>query len=316
MGVEAGPAGRPSETRSSRVEDEGRRSTPVRRRFTRLWARTTMSVMVGPGQPPSSRRARRPHLAAPRHRDGRRLRATAVEVHVGPVPVQLFSWEMGRNLPVYVGIDDATLARGGVGWDSESAALDEPGQIVLFGHRVAAGAPHDRSAASWAHDHHRRCQRSRLRLRRREHSRDRHPTGTRSWPGRRPTAAASRSWRVTRRGRWSTASSCTPSSSERRNERRQLATQPTAVVLPVAERPHVALQHPPQHSEAVAHHVVVRDDRAAVERGVADLGGQLAHAPSPKPVNWGRGGAAGAAPPSPPPDGPARVRSRSCSRRR
>ena len=60
-------------------------------------------------------------------------------MHVGPVPVQLFSWEMGRNLPVYVGIDDATLARGGVGWDTESAALDEPGQIVLFGHRVAHG---------------------------------------------------------------------------------------------------------------------------------------------------------------------------------
>ena len=27
-------------------------------------------------------------------------------VHTGPVPVQLFSWEMGRNLPVYTGIVD------------------------------------------------------------------------------------------------------------------------------------------------------------------------------------------------------------------
>ena len=31
-------------------------------------------------------------------------------VHTGPVPVQLFSWEMGRNLPVYTGITDDVLA--------------------------------------------------------------------------------------------------------------------------------------------------------------------------------------------------------------
>jgi hypothetical protein len=60
----------------------------------------------------------------------------APRVHLGPVPVELFSWEMGRTLAVYVGIDDATLVRGGVGWDTESAALDEPGQVVLFGHRT------------------------------------------------------------------------------------------------------------------------------------------------------------------------------------
>jgi len=62
-------------------------------------------------------------------------------VHTGPVPVQLFSWEMGRNLPVYTGISDDVLARGGAGWDPESAALDEPGQILLFGHRVSKGGP-------------------------------------------------------------------------------------------------------------------------------------------------------------------------------
>ena len=33
-------------------------------------------------------------------------------VHTGPAPVQLFSWEMGRNLPVYTGISDDVLARG------------------------------------------------------------------------------------------------------------------------------------------------------------------------------------------------------------
>lgn len=65
----------------------------------------------------------------------------APRVHFGPVPVQLFSWEMGRNLQVRTGIDRATLAQGGVGWDTESAALDEPGQMVLFGHRVSHGAP-------------------------------------------------------------------------------------------------------------------------------------------------------------------------------
>jgi LPXTG-site transpeptidase (sortase) family protein len=62
-------------------------------------------------------------------------------VHTGPVPVQLFSWEMGRNLPVYTGITDDVLARGGAGWDPESAALNEPGQVVLFGHRVSRGGP-------------------------------------------------------------------------------------------------------------------------------------------------------------------------------
>jgi len=62
-------------------------------------------------------------------------------VHTGPVPVQLFSWEMGRNLPISTGISDDVLARGGAGWDPESAALDEPGQILLFGHRVSKGGP-------------------------------------------------------------------------------------------------------------------------------------------------------------------------------
>ena len=62
-------------------------------------------------------------------------------VHTGPVPVQLFSWEMVRNLPVYTGISDDVLARGGAGWDPQSAALDEPGQVVLFGHRVSKGGP-------------------------------------------------------------------------------------------------------------------------------------------------------------------------------
>jgi LPXTG-site transpeptidase (sortase) family protein len=61
--------------------------------------------------------------------------------HTGPVPVQLFSWEMGRNLPISTGISDDVLARGGAGWDPESAALDEPGQILLFGHRVSKGGP-------------------------------------------------------------------------------------------------------------------------------------------------------------------------------
>jgi len=102
-----------------------------------------MSVMVGPGQPPSSTRHVLVVLVS-------LLLATATvaacgppkpRVHLGPVPIQLFSWEMGRNLPVYAGIDDATLALGGVGWDTESAALDEPGQIVLFGHRVSHDGP-------------------------------------------------------------------------------------------------------------------------------------------------------------------------------
>jgi sortase A len=67
--------------------------------------------------------------------------ACAPRVHTGPIPVQLFSWEMGRNLPVYTGITDDVLARGGAGWDPSSAALEEPGQIVLFGHRVSWGGP-------------------------------------------------------------------------------------------------------------------------------------------------------------------------------
>jgi LPXTG-site transpeptidase (sortase) family protein len=48
---------------------------------------------------------------------------------------------MGRNLPIFVGISEDALARGGAGWDTESAALNEPGNIVLFGHRVSKGAP-------------------------------------------------------------------------------------------------------------------------------------------------------------------------------
>ena len=65
----------------------------------------------------------------------------APRAHVGPIPTQLFSWEMGRNLPIYAGINDDLLARGGAGWDTQSAALNEPGQIVLFGHRVSKGGP-------------------------------------------------------------------------------------------------------------------------------------------------------------------------------
>lgn len=62
-------------------------------------------------------------------------------VHYGPFPTRMFSWEMGRDLPVYAGISDDVLARGGAGWDTESAALNEPGNIVLFGHRVSRGGP-------------------------------------------------------------------------------------------------------------------------------------------------------------------------------
>lgn len=65
----------------------------------------------------------------------------APRVHTGPLPTQLFSWEMGRNLAIYPGITDEQLTRGGVGWDTESSALNEPGQIVIFGHRVSNGAP-------------------------------------------------------------------------------------------------------------------------------------------------------------------------------
>ena len=99
--------------------------------------------MVGPGQPPPSTRRALVVLAslvlAVASVGG--CGPPAPGVHVGPVPVELFSWEMGRTLAVYVGIDDATLARGGVGLDTENAALDEPGQVVLFGHRVSHGGP-------------------------------------------------------------------------------------------------------------------------------------------------------------------------------
>jgi sortase A len=62
-------------------------------------------------------------------------------VHWGPIPNHMFSWEMGRNFPVYAGITEDALARGGPGWDPQSAALNEPGNIVMFGHRVSNGAP-------------------------------------------------------------------------------------------------------------------------------------------------------------------------------
>ncbi len=67
---------------------------------------------------------------------------------------------MGRNLPVYTGITDDVLGRGGAGWDPQSAALDEPGQIVLFGHRVSKGGPFrtlDQLQAR-QRDHHRRVE--------------------------------------------------------------------------------------------------------------------------------------------------------------
>jgi len=65
----------------------------------------------------------------------------APRAHYGPLPTRIASWEMGRNLPIFVGISDDALSRGGAGWDTESAALNEPGNIVLFGHRVSKGAP-------------------------------------------------------------------------------------------------------------------------------------------------------------------------------
>jgi len=62
-------------------------------------------------------------------------------IHTGPVPVHLVSPEMGRDLPVYQGIDTPTLNRGGVGWDDASSGLTEPGTVVMFAHRVSHGGP-------------------------------------------------------------------------------------------------------------------------------------------------------------------------------
>ena len=48
---------------------------------------------------------------------------------------------MGRDLPIYRGIDMPTLNLGGAGWDDFSSALQEPGTVVLFAHRVSHGGP-------------------------------------------------------------------------------------------------------------------------------------------------------------------------------
>ena len=61
--------------------------------------------------------------------------------HTGPVPVRLLSAEMGRDLPVLMGISTPVLDRGGAGWDPESSGLTEAGTVVLFAHRVSHGAP-------------------------------------------------------------------------------------------------------------------------------------------------------------------------------
>jgi sortase A len=62
-------------------------------------------------------------------------------VHTGPAPVRVRSWEMGRDLPVARGIAEPQLAGFVAGWDTESAALEEPGTVVLFAHRVSHGGP-------------------------------------------------------------------------------------------------------------------------------------------------------------------------------
>ena len=61
--------------------------------------------------------------------------------HFGPIPVHFSSPNMGRDLPVYRGIDMPTLNLGGAGWDDFSSALLEPGTVVLFAHRVSHGGP-------------------------------------------------------------------------------------------------------------------------------------------------------------------------------
>jgi LPXTG-site transpeptidase (sortase) family protein len=62
-------------------------------------------------------------------------------VHVGPLPTRLRSWEMARDLVIEPNISNAALSKGGAGWDPESAALTEPGTVVLFAHRVSHGGP-------------------------------------------------------------------------------------------------------------------------------------------------------------------------------
>jgi LPXTG-site transpeptidase (sortase) family protein len=62
-------------------------------------------------------------------------------VHFGPLPTRLRSWEMQRDLVIEPNISNAALNKGGAGWDPGSAALTEPGTVVLFAHRVSHGGP-------------------------------------------------------------------------------------------------------------------------------------------------------------------------------
>jgi LPXTG-site transpeptidase (sortase) family protein len=62
-------------------------------------------------------------------------------LHVGPVPTRFISFDMGRDLPVFLGISTPVLDHGGAGWDPESSGLTEPGTVVLFAHRVSRGGP-------------------------------------------------------------------------------------------------------------------------------------------------------------------------------
>jgi LPXTG-site transpeptidase (sortase) family protein len=61
--------------------------------------------------------------------------------HVGPVPTRFISPDMGRDLPVFLGVSTTVLDQGVAGWDPESSGLTEAGTVVLFAHRVSRGGP-------------------------------------------------------------------------------------------------------------------------------------------------------------------------------
>ena len=59
----------------------------------------------------------------------------------GTTPTWFASADMGRSLPIYQGATQNVVDRGGAAWETTSARLGQPGNTVLFAHRVSHGGP-------------------------------------------------------------------------------------------------------------------------------------------------------------------------------
>jgi sortase A len=107
---------------------------PRRRRPIRRAAATVMSVavltVVGAGcmpkAPPSTQLA---YQLIEEAKSG------------GTTPTWFSSADMGRSLPIYQGATQSVVDRGGAAWELTSARLGQPGNTVLFAHRVSHGGP-------------------------------------------------------------------------------------------------------------------------------------------------------------------------------